>query len=57
MFKFRSISTVLKDLRVIMGWCNASNCTLSTKKDMRLFHFPRNQDRRSKWLINCLPEI
>ena len=41
-----------------MGWCNASNCTLSTKKvKMRLFRFPRNEDRRSKWLINCLLEI
>ena len=40
-----------------MGWCSASNCTLSTKKGMRLFRFPRNEDRRSKWLINCLSEI
>ena len=40
-----------------MGWCSASNCTLSTKKGMRLFRFPRNKDRPSKWLINCLLEI
>ena len=40
-----------------MGWCSASNCTLSTKKGMRLFRFTRNEDRLSKWLINCLSEI
>ena len=40
-----------------MGWCSAYNCTLSAKKGMRLFCFRRNEDRRSKWLINCLSEI
>ena len=40
-----------------MGWCSASNCTLSAEKGMRLFCFQRNEDRRSKWLINCLSEI
>ena len=40
-----------------MGWCSAPNCTSSTKKGVRLFCFPRNKNRRSKWLINCLSEI
>ena len=39
-----------------MGWCSAPNCTSSTK-GVHLFCFPRNKDRRSKWLINCLSEI
>ena len=37
--------------------CSASNFTLSTEKGMHLFRFPRNEDRRSKWLINCLSKI
>ena len=28
-----------------------------TKTGMRLFRFPRNEDRHSKWLIKCLLEI
>ena len=40
MFKLKKrISSYVKNLRVIMGWCSAPNFTSSTKKAVRLYCF------------------
>ncbi|XP_035205520.1 uncharacterized protein LOC118180551 [Stegodyphus dumicola] len=35
-----------------MGGCAAPNCSNQSKNNFRLFRFPRNEERRRKWIIN-----
>jgi hypothetical protein len=36
-----------------MVGCSAPNCSNSSRQGFRLFIFPLDPDRRSRWLINC----
>ncbi|XP_035207609.1 peroxynitrite isomerase THAP4-like isoform X2 [Stegodyphus dumicola] len=35
-----------------MGGCAASNCSNQSKNNFRMFRFPRNEERRRKWIVN-----
>ncbi|XP_035205545.1 peroxynitrite isomerase THAP4-like isoform X3 [Stegodyphus dumicola] len=35
-----------------MGGCAAPNCSNQSKNNFRMFRFPRNEERRRKWIVN-----
>ncbi|XP_038574696.1 LOW QUALITY PROTEIN: THAP domain-containing protein 1 [Micropterus salmoides] len=36
-----------------MGGCSAPNCSNSTSIGKQLFRFPKDPDRKKKWVVNC----
>ena len=36
-----------------MGGCAAINCSNHSCKGFRMFRFPKDPERRKKWIINC----
>ena len=36
-----------------MPGCSAVNCTNRTEKGFRCFIFPKDPERRQRWVVNC----